>query len=75
MRCKALLLSLAFVGVQSLATADEKEIAKGKELCEQKKCAICHKEGSKTGKPMNQLVQGRTDEYLKGSLVEPKKTI
>jgi mono/diheme cytochrome c family protein len=59
----------------TVASADEASIAKGKQLVEAKKCAVCHKATSKKGKPMNELTKDKTDEYLKGALLDPKKTI
>lgn len=54
-------------------------VAKGKELVEQKKCSICHsidgKGGKKEFKPMNGIAKDKTDEFLTGSLLDPKKTI
>ena len=47
---------------------------KGKALVESKKCALCHKEGSKLGKPMEMLA-GDTDARIKGALTDPKKTL
>ena len=47
---------------------------KGKALVESKKCALCHKEGSKMGKPMEMLA-GDTDAKIKGALIDPKKTL
>ena len=31
--------------------------------------------GGKSGKPMNGITEGKSDEFLKGSLLDPKKTI
>ena len=40
-----------------------------------KHCALCHKEGSNLGKPMDQVVGTHDDAYLKGALTDPKKTL
>ena len=53
-------------------------VDKGKALVETKKCSICHAidgKGGKIGKPMNGITEGKTDELLKGALLDPKKTI
>ena len=62
------LVLLAFV-----ATAWAGDAAKGKALVEGKKCALCHKEGSKEGMPMDKLAAGG-DAKIKGALLDPKKT-
>ena len=46
----------------------------GKQLVDKKKCSICHAVG-KSAKPFAEGVAGKTDEYLTGAMVDPKKTI
>jgi len=67
-----LVLSLAIAGS---AWAQGGSADNGKALVETKKCALCHKEGSTQGKPMDALVRTHDYAYLKGSLIDPKKTI
>jgi mono/diheme cytochrome c family protein len=71
----AILMTAAVV-----ARADDDLIAKGRKLVEDSKpkCSMCHQvdgKGGKMGKPMEQLVADYSDEFLKGSLLEPKKTL
>jgi len=84
MKLKVICLTLGLAGAFTLANADDaatakdSAIAKGKQVVETKKCSICHAlegKGGKIGKPMNELAEGKTDEFLNGSLVDPKKTI
>jgi mono/diheme cytochrome c family protein len=65
-------LGLLLMGMSASAWAGD--AAKGKALVDSKKCALCHKEGSKMGKPMNQLA-GDTDAKIKGALLDPKGTL
>ena len=48
-------------------------MAKGKALVESNKCALCHKEDSPTGKPMEMLVGTNSDAHLKEAIINPKK--
>ena len=61
------------------AGSDTPAISLGKQIVEKKKCTICHsldgKGGVKTMKPMNGITEGRTDEFLRGSLLRPKEVI
>jgi cytochrome c553 len=66
-------LGLLLMGISASAWA-QGDAAKGKALVDSKKCALCHKEGSKMGKPMEQL-GGDTDAKIKGALLDPKKTL
>jgi cytochrome c553 len=66
-------LGLLLMGISATAWAAG-DAAKGKALVDAKKCALCHKEGSKMGKPMNQL-GGDTDAKIKGALLDPKHTL
>jgi cytochrome c553 len=66
-------LSLLVMGIAATAWA-QGDAAKGKALVDSKKCALCHKEGSKMGKPLEMLA-GDTDAKIKGALTDPKKTL
>ena len=56
MKTKVTVLFLVLMGFAASAWAQD--AAKGKALVESKNCALCHKAGSKTGKPMEQLGGG-----------------
>ena len=50
----------------------------GRQLVHKKKCSVCHAINGKGGKlagPLNGITEGRTDEFLKGSLLDPKATL
>ena len=66
-------LGLLLMGMSAFAWAAG-DAAKGKALVDSKKCALCHKAGSKLGKPMEQL-GGDTDAKIKGALLDPKGTL
>jgi len=66
-------LGLLLMGISAPVWA-QGDVAKGKALVDAKKCALCHKAGSKLGKPMEQL-GGDTDAKIKGALLDPKKTL
>ncbi len=66
-------LGLLLMGNSATAWAAG-DAAKGKALVDGKKCALCHKAGSKLGKPMEQL-GGDSDAKIKGALLDPKKTL
>jgi mono/diheme cytochrome c family protein len=74
MKSKATVLFLVLVAMVASAWAQGGSAAKGKALVESKKCALCHKEGSKLGKPMEMLA-GDTDAKIKGAITDPKKTL
>jgi len=50
-------------------------VEKGKALVESKKCALCHKEDSTQGKPMEMLAGTNTDAQLKEAITNPKKAL
>jgi mono/diheme cytochrome c family protein len=53
-------------------------VAVGQKTVEAKKCSICHMidgKGGKIGKSLNGIAEGKTDDYLRGALLDPKKTI
>jgi cytochrome c553 len=74
MKSLVTVLLLVVIGIAPSAWAQGGSAEKGKALVENKKCALCHKEGSKTGKPMEMLAKD-TDAKIKGALTDPKKTL
>lgn len=56
-------------------------IAKGRQIVEAKRCAVCHEVNGKggtslhKGKPLNGITEGHNDEFLKLSLLDPKKVL
>ncbi len=66
-------LGLLLMGISASAWA-QGDAAKGKALVESKKCALCHKAGSKLGKPMEALAADN-DARIKGAITDPKKTL
>ena len=75
MKFKVMVLFLLLLGIVASAWAQGGSVEKGKALVESKKCALCHKEGSKLGKPMEMLAGGKTDAFLKEAITNPKKAI
>jgi mono/diheme cytochrome c family protein len=73
MKSVALILCLLLLGITASAWA-QGSVEKGKALVDSKHCALCHKEGSKLGKPMETLA-GDTDAKIKGAITDPKKTL
>jgi mono/diheme cytochrome c family protein len=65
---------LVMMGLVASAWAQGGSVEKGKALVESKKCALCHKEGSKLGKPMEMLAAD-TDAKIKGAITDPKKVL
>jgi mono/diheme cytochrome c family protein len=74
MKVKATVFFLVVIGMLASAWAQGGSVEKGKVLVDSKKCALCHKEGSKLGMPMDKLA-GDTDAKIKGALLDPKKTL
>jgi len=74
MKSKATIIFLVLFGIVASAWAQCGSVEKGKALVESKKCDLCHKEGSKQGKPM-EVLGGDTDAKIKGALIDPKKTL
>ena len=66
---------LLLIGLAASAWAQGGSVEKGKALVESKKCALCHKEDSTTGKPMEVLVGTNTDARLKEAITNPKKAL
>jgi mono/diheme cytochrome c family protein len=50
-------------------------VEKGKALVDSKKCAVCHKPNSTTGKPMEMLAGKSNDAHLKEAIINPKKAL
>jgi mono/diheme cytochrome c family protein len=74
MKTKTAVIFLVSMGIAATAWAQGGSVEKGKALVESKKCALCHKEGSKQGKPMEMLGKD-TDAKIKGAITDPKKTL
>ncbi len=69
------MLLVLSLGIAGSAWAQGGSADKGKALVDSKHCALCHKEGSKTGKPMEMLAGTHDDAYLKGATNDPKKVV
>ena len=70
MKFKVTVLFLVLMGIAASAWAQGGSVEKGKALVDSKKCALCHKEGSKLGKPMEMLA----GEYRRSTSREPSPT-
>jgi mono/diheme cytochrome c family protein len=66
---------LLLLGITASAWAQGGSVEKGKALVENKKCALCHKEGSNLGKPMEMIAGTNTDAFLKEAITNPKKAL
>jgi mono/diheme cytochrome c family protein len=75
MKSVVTVLFLVLIGIAPSAWAQGGSAEKGKALVESKKCALCHKEGSNLGKPMEMIVGTNTDAFLKEAITNPKKAI
>jgi cytochrome c1 len=75
MKSVATVLCLLMIGIAGSVWAQGGSVDKGKALVESKKCHLCHKEGSKLGKPMNALAAGKDDAHLKAAITDPKKAL
>ena len=75
MKSKVTVIFLVLMGIVASAWAQGGSVEKGKALVEGKKCALCHKEGSKLGKPMEMVAGTNTDARLKEAITDPKKTL
>ena len=74
MKSVVTVLFLLLIGMAASAWAQGGSAEKGKALVEDKKCALCHKEGG-IGKPMEMLVRTNTDAFLMESITNPKKAL
>ncbi len=75
MKAKVTVIFLVLMAIVASAWAQGGSVEKGKALVESKKCALCHKEGSKQGKPMEMLVGTNSDAFLKDVITNPKKVL
>jgi cytochrome c2 len=75
MKSKVMVFFLVLIGIAGSAWAQGGSAEKGKALVESKKCALCHKEGSKLGKPLEMVVGTNNDAFLKEAITNPKKAI
>ena len=75
MKSKVTVIFLVLMGIASFAWAQGGSVEKGKALVESKKCALCHKEGRKLGKPMEMVAGTNTDARLKEAITTPKKAL
>jgi len=73
MKTKVMVIFLVMLGLVASAWA-QGDAAKGKALVASKKCDLCHKADSKTGKPMEQLAGGG-EAHIKAAITDPKKTL
>jgi mono/diheme cytochrome c family protein len=75
MKSKVTVLFLVLLGITASAWAQAGSVEKGKAVVESKKCALCHKADSTTGKPMEMLAGTNTDAHLKEAITSPKKAL
>jgi cytochrome c1 len=75
MKSVVTVLSLLLMGIAASAWAQGGSAEKGKALVESKKCALCHKQDSKLGKPMEALAGTKNDASLKEAITDPKKAL
>ena len=75
MKFRVTVLFLVLIGISASAWAQGGSVEKGKALVESKKCALCHKEGSNLGKPLEMIAGTNTDARLKEVITNPKKAI
>ena len=73
MKSRVTVCFLVLMGITASAWAQAGSVEKGKALVESKKCALCHKPDSPTGKPMEMLVGKSDDAFLKEVITNPKK--
>lgn len=74
MRYPVLFIALALAGFAWSAAADCTSTEKGKELVEKHRCALCHKEGAMAS-PLTAYAEGKTDEFLKAAIINPKEAL
>ena len=75
MKTALTVLFFLLIGITASAWAQGGSAEKGKALVASKKCSLCHKAGSDTGKPMEALAKGKDDAFLKGAITNPKGTL
>jgi mono/diheme cytochrome c family protein len=74
MNYRSLCIALVFAGFAVPAAADCDMTQTGKALAEKNHCAICHKDGG-MAQPLAGIAEGKTDEFLKQSILNPKQTL
>ena len=75
MKFRVTVFFLLLMGIAASAWAQGGSAEKGKAFVESKKCDLCHKEGSKLGKPMEMLAGTKNDASLKEAITNPKKAL
>ncbi len=75
MKFRVTVLFLLLIGIAASAWAQGGSVEKGKALVESKKCALCHKEGSNLGKPVEMIAGTKDDASLKEAITNPKKAL
>lgn len=78
MNLRLIVSLLTIAALSPLARADGDPVAVGRDLAVKHKCSMCHKiddKGGKMGQPLNGIAKDKTDDYLRGSLMDPKATI
>jgi cytochrome c5 len=74
MRYQILFMVLVLAGFAWSTAADCNQAEKGKELVEKHRCVYCHEEGAMAS-PLTAYAEGKTDEFLKGAILNPKQTL
>lgn len=77
MKYPFLTLALILIGFSIPATvtaADCNMAEAGKALAEKDRCAMCHKQGG-MAQPLAGITEGKTDEFLKQSIINPKEAL
>ena len=68
-----MVLFMVLIGIAPAAWA-QGNAANGKALVDSKKCTVCHKSGSDTGKPLGTFA-GSSEARIKGAITNPKGTL
>ncbi len=74
MKYRFLGIALILAGVAIPAAADCDMAETGKALADKNRCAICHKDGG-MATSMAKMAEGKTDEFLKQSILNPKQAL
>ena len=74
MKYQVAFIVMIFAGISVAAAADCEMAEAGKALAEKDRCAICHKEGGMAA-PMAGLAEGKTDDFLKQAILNPKEAL
>lgn len=67
-------LILIFSATVTSTFAQDAKVEQGKKLVQLKRCALCHRKNG-LGHPMENLAKGKTVDFLKKAILDPKKTI